>query len=204
MPIEENMPKQPPTKKLVMLISRLVVIALCCVAAYNLGKSKTNLDESKKEKQAEIENTQKNNDTWPQKYIYALKTSYCPEDSSGNKECYYSLFDINADKIPELFIQTGSNINKYELDIYTLRNGEVAKLAHTPFDSSELKYKENDLYIDWRDGNEQIVYQLKIENEIIKPSQIYEAKNIDVEGEFTAQLVRSSLISDYNLIENYK
>ncbi len=204
MPIEENIPKQPPTKKLVMLIARLVVIALCCVAAYNLGKSKTNLDESKKEKQAELENTQKNNDTWPQKYIYALKTSYCPEDSSGNKECYYSLFDINADKIPELFIQTGSDINKYELDIYTLRNGEVAKLAHTPFDSSELKYKENDLYIDWRDGNEQIVYQLKIENEIIKPSQIYEAKNIDVEGEFTAQLVRSSLISDYNLIENYK
>ena len=204
MPMEENMPKQPPTKKLITLVARLVVIALCCAAAYNLGKSKSNLIESKKEKQAEIENAQKNTESWPQKYIYALKTSYCPEDSNGNKECYYSLFDLNADNIPELFIQTGSDINKYELDIYTLRNGEVAKLAHTPFDSSELKYKESDLYIDWRNDKEQIIYQLKIENEVIKPNQVYNAKNIDVEGEFTAQILRRSLIDDYTLIENYK
>ena len=85
-----------------------------------------------------------------------------------------------------------------------MRNNEVVKLAHTPFDSSELRYKDSDIYIDWRNEKEQIIYQLTLEEETIKPNQIYQAKNIDVEGQFTASLVKTSLIDNYTDIENYK
>ena len=196
---DPQLQQQNTTKKIITLIARLVVIGLCCLAAYNLGKSKANLKECSKEEPKETDPN-----AWRKKYVFQLKTSYCPESSNKTKDCYYGLFDIDGDKIPELIVETGSDINKYELDIYTYRNDEAVKLAHTPFESSVVKFKDNDLYIDWQENNKQVVYQITIHEDALKSSTIYSTEDMTRDGEFISNILNITEIDDYSFIENYK
>ena len=78
---DPQLQQQNTTKKIITLIARLVVIGLCCLAAYNLGKSKANLKECSKEEPKETDPN-----AWRKKYVFQLKTSYCPESSNKTKE----------------------------------------------------------------------------------------------------------------------
>ena len=106
------------TKKLGSFAIRTIIIALCCVAAFHMGKKYQALHEANTKKKQEKETMNNNYDLWKKKYIYLLKTTYCP-NLEDNYYCRYAIYDINKDGIPELFFELGQNSDDVVLDIYT-------------------------------------------------------------------------------------
>ena len=184
-------------KKIGFLIARLVIILLCCIAAYRYGlKSKDKCEVKNETKEVD-------NSFWKEKFLFLIKSTYCPY-SLTNSYCNYYLYDLDNDKIPELFISTGARDDDVYLEIYTMRNSEAVRLAISPFSYSKLMTANDKLMINYIKDSTQIIKTLSIKENNVEEFQDYYTEDYKNDGEYTGVDLKFSSLTDLNLLNEYQ
>ena len=159
---DNNKDKQTDNSKQLKTVLCFCVAIVAIVAAYYLGKTNgaaqcehqkpqtdsikyaTMVDSSQLEvKETEVaettnnDNATNNNDDNRRQSIKEEFIKLLKDNDTPDNECYYFLYDINRDNIPEIWIKRGNCEADYGLVVYTFQNG-IKKLyddgaGHTCF-----------------------------------------------------------------------
>jgi len=199
---QQRLKQQETAKKFGSLIIRLVIIVLCCLASYKFGTETQAKKDNQQAFDDEKETLVTGYEYFKKKYLYILKTTYCP-NYSNKYYCRYSIYDINKDGIPELFLTVGSNSQDVMLSIYTIRNSEAVKLAYTEFTNCTLLVKNDKVFISEKVDNKQTVYKLSIFKDTVKTEQEFKSEDTVSSGEYSGTPLDNKMISDLSILENY-
>ena len=95
------------------------------------------------------------------------------DEMAEDYECeYYFIHDINGDRIPELFVQTGECEMDYMLHVFTYSGGMAKKVDETGSGHCGFKYGTNCLICGWGHQGASAYWKLTLSGNRLKSTKI--------------------------------